>query len=280
NDPGQMLKNVIDKQVAGALVAGTTASTHSIATDSTPALQAAETGATSNAQDESMIETRTIIPTHGIHETSVESFFGRAALVGMPRLEVGSQVTSWRIDFREFVQLRAKMSWFTYMRFDVEFTIVATTAGSAGGVDQNNRFQVMYVPPGAPQPADQDSYQWQSGCNPSVIADTEGPPVQFSVPFMSTANAYSNTYDGYARFMDTNPDRYGLLPSNFLGLMYFRCLEDTHTAMRFRIYAKIKHTRCWIPRAPRQAPYVKRYNLVFREGENRICTNRASLTSY
>nr|1BEV_1 Chain 1, BOVINE ENTEROVIRUS COAT PROTEINS VP1 TO VP4 [Enterovirus E] len=281
NDPGKMLKDAIDKQAAGALVAGTSTSTHSVATDSTPALQAAETGATSTARDESMIETRTIVPTHGIHETSVESFFGRSSLVGMPLLATGTSITHWRIDFREFVQLRAKMSWFTYMRFDVEFTIIATSStGQNVTTEQHTTYQVMYVPPGAPVPSNQDSFQWQSGCNPSVFADTDGPPAQFSVPFMSSANAYSTVYDGYARFMDTDPDRYGILPSNFLGFMYFRTLEDAAHQVRFRIYAKIKHTSCWIPRAPRQAPYKKRYNLVFSGDSDRICSNRASLTSY
>nr|AXU25490.1 polyprotein [Enterovirus E] len=281
NDPGAVLKDAIDKQVANALVAGTTPSNHSVATDSTPALQAAETGASSTARDESMIETRTIVPTHGVHETSVESFFGRSSLVGMPQITTGAGVAGWRIDFREFVQLRAKMSWFTYMRFDVEFTIIATSlTGEGAATKQHITYQAMYVPPGAPVPSARDSFQWQSGCNPSVFSSADGPPVQFSVPFMSSANAYSNFYDGYARFMDTDPDRYGILPSNFLGFIYFRTLESTAQQVRFRIYAKIKHTNCWIPRAPRQAPYKKRYNLVFDGTNDRVCSDRASLTSY
>nr|UUB77413.1 polyprotein [Enterovirus E] len=279
NDPGRTLEAAIQKQVAGALVAGTTSSTHSIATDSTPALQAAETGATSTARDEGMIETRTIVPTHGVHETSVESFYGRSALVGMVTLPSGSRVIQWRIDFREFVQLRAKMSWFTYMRFDVEFTIVATTASANAAVEHRNRFQVMYVPPGASVPANQDSFQWQSSCNPSVISNTEMPPARVSVPFMSSANAYSFSYDGYTKFGTTDGADYGIVPSNYLGQLVIRTMEDLeNTRLRVRIYAKPKHVRAWIPRSPRMTPYKSRYTGVYSDVQ-KFCTDRASITT-
>nr|YP_009483880.1 VP1 [Sichuan takin enterovirus] len=76
------LNNHINHTVSNALTAANTnESSHNISTSSTPALQAAETGATSNASDEGMIETRRVINTNGVQETSVEAFFGRSGLV-------------------------------------------------------------------------------------------------------------------------------------------------------------------------------------------------------
>lgn len=151
----------------------TPATTHTISTANTPALQAAETGATSNATDAGLIETRHVVNVHGVEETSIESFFGRSGLVGMVKMSTGDVTAAWVINFGEFVQLRAKLELFTYMRFDLEFTIIATclTTNSAvdNWVDKPVNYQVMYVPPGSTPPVDQDTYQWQSATNPQFL---------------------------------------------------------------------------------------------------------------
>nr|UUB81767.1 polyprotein [Enterovirus E] len=280
NHPGKGHQTPIPKQTRRILLAWTMRPSPSAPTDMKCPQAPPETGAPYSAKHESKTPTRTLVPSSDPQESCLERIFRSSDLVRMPVLRHSPRVEYWRIDFREFVQLKTKMSWFTYMRFDVEFTILARNPLPTGATaDHHPPLSCLYVPPGAPQPFDKNSFTWQSGRHPAGIPYVQGPPVQFSVPFMSTANAYSNFYDGYARFMDTSPDRYGLLPSNFLGLMYFRCLEDTTDSVRFRIYAKIKHTRCWIPRAPRQALYKKRYNLVFDGTTDRTCTNRNSLTT-
>ncbi|BAW98044.1 polyprotein [Enterovirus AN12] len=273
--PKEAIKGAVDK------VVGTVATEHNISTNNTPALQAAETGATSTATDEGMIETRHVVATHGVAETSLESFYGRSSLVGMPSLNPGDTVTEWIINFGEFVQLRAKLCLFTYMRFDIEFTIVATAYSATGDPISDPTYityQVMYVPPGASAPTDQDTYQWQSGANPSLLSRVGDVPAAFSVPFMGTANAYSYAYDGYAFFNTTDHLDYGVLPSNYLGSMYFRTLERVTQKIRFRIYAKPKHVRAWVPRAPRAVPYQSRYNNSYT-AVTALAPNRDTITT-
>nr|WVH45241.1 polyprotein [Enterovirus F] len=270
---GDAIKGAISKTVAN-----TTETTHSIATDATPALQAAETGATSNAEDGSMVETRNVVNTHGVEETSLEGFYGRSGLVAMFSTDGG--IYRWYINFGEFVQLRAKLELVTYARFDLEFTIVAQVVSTTAKVqDFGVDYQVMYVPPGASVPANQDSFQWQSSCNPSVISNTKMPPARVSVPFMSSANAYSFSYDGYTKFGTTDGADYGIVPSNYLGQLVIRTMEDLeNTRLRVRIYAKPKHVRAWIPRSPRMTPYKSRYTGVYSDVQ-KFCTDRTSITT-
>nr|BAW98047.1 polyprotein [Enterovirus F] len=272
-ETGQAIKNAIKSTVEN-----TVESTHSISTEATPALQAAETGATSNASDESMIETRNVVNTHGVAETSLEAFYGRAGLVAMFSTDGG--IYRWYINFGEYVQLRAKLELLTYARFDIEFTIVAQVVNAQAKVlDFNVDYQVMYVPPGASVPENQDSYQWQSSCNPSVISNTGMPPARVSVPFMSSANAYSFSYDGYTQFGDTSGSSYGIVPSNYLGQLVVRTCEDLDgTRLRVRIYAKPKHIRGWIPRSPRMRPYKSRYTGVYTDA-TKFCADRARITT-
>lgn len=261
----------------------TPATTHTISTAHTPALQAAETGATSNATDAGLIETRHVVNVHGVEETSIESFFGRSGLVGMVKMNTGDVTAVWVINFGEFVQLRAKLELFTYMRFDLEFTIIATclTTNSAvdNWVDKPVNYQVMYVPPGSTPPVDQDTYQWQSATNPSVFGIVGQAPIRFSIPFMSTASAYSFAYDGFPVFSENDVvTQYGRIPSNYLGQLNFRTLEKVDFHVRFRIYAKLKHVRAWIPRAPRAVRYQRRYDRSYQSVEQ-FATNRTNLTT-
>lgn len=272
-ETGNAIKNAVQKTVAD-----TVATAHSIAIDSTPALQAAETGATSNTEDGSLIETRHVINTHGVEESSLEAFYGRAGLVAMFNTDGG--IYRWYINFGEYVQLRAKLELLTYARFDLELTIVAQVIDTSNKVqDFSVDYQVMYVPPGASVPENQDSYQWQSSCNPSVISKTSAPPARVSVPFMSTANAYSFSYDGYTRFGTTDGSNYGIVPSNYLGQLVVRTIEDlNNTRLRVRIYAKPKHVRGWIPRSPRMVPYRSRYTGVYTN-VSKFCADRDTITT-
>lgn len=117
------IEGAIVSAIGNATAADTQQSSHSISTANTPALQAAETGATSTASDEGMLETRHVINTNTVSESSVESFYGRSGLVSIIELGAGNVEKHWLINFNEFVQLRAKMELFTYMRYDIEFTL-------------------------------------------------------------------------------------------------------------------------------------------------------------
>nr|AFR77804.1 polyprotein [Enterovirus A90] len=270
---GDPVEEAINNTVAGTLnralggathttAQNTQQSSHQIGTGEVPALQAAETGATSNTSDENMLETRCVVNSHSVAETSVSHFFSRAGLVGMLDLLTSEKTnigfTTWDIDIMGFVQKRRKLEMFTYMRFDAEFTFL--TVGATGAAPATV-IQYMYVPPGAPKPTQRDSFEWQTATNPSIFVKISDPPAQVSVPFMSPAAAYQWFYDGYPTFGNhpTNQDfRYGICPNNLMGTFCVRVLgsEKLTEALRVRIYMRIKHVRAWVPRPLRSQKYL------------------------
>nr|AQZ26614.1 polyprotein [Coxsackievirus A10]AQZ26615.1 polyprotein [Coxsackievirus A10] len=242
--------------------ANTTPSSHRLETGRVPALQAAETGATSNATDENMIETRCVVNRNGVLETTINHFFSRSGLVGVVNLTDGGTDTTgyatWDIDIMGFVQLRRKCEMFTYMRFNAEFTFVTTTEN---GEARPYMLQYMYVPPGAPKPTGRDAFQWQTATNPSVFVKLTDPPAQVSVPFMSPASAYQWFYDGYPTFgqhPETSNTTYGLCPNNMMGTFAVRVVsrEASQLKLQTRVYMKLKHVRAWVPRPIRSQPYL------------------------
>nr|ADW78250.1 polyprotein [Porcine enterovirus 9] len=273
------LNSAIANVIGGITAQDTQPSSHNISTSDTPALQAAETGASSNASDEGMMETRHVINTNTVSESSVESFYGRCGLVSIREITDAKQVETWLVNFNEFVQLRAKIELFTYMRFDLEITIVASFTKANSASQHPVQVQVMYLPPGAAAPGTQDSYAWQSAANPSVIFNANGVPARFSVPFVGTANAYTIMYDGYNVFGATRPaNDYGRINSSHMGSMAFRAITQLQATekVKFRVYVKPKHVRAWCPRAPRMAPYKYIATPVF-EIQNKIVPDRNNI---
>nr|QGH82161.1 polyprotein [Goat enterovirus] len=276
----EALTQFTNQAVTRALTAADTQeSIHNISTANTPALQAAETGATSNASDESMLETRHVINTNSVSESSVEAFFGRSGLVTIMNLAAGDTRTIWQINFNEFVQLRAKFNLFTYTRFDTEFTLVATLVKAGSASVNPVQVQVMYLPPGAIEPTDQDTYQWQTAANASVFFTTNGVPARFSVPYVGTASAYSQFYDGYNSYGSERPGSdYGRIGSNDMGKLALRALAPLAEgeSITMRVYIKPKHVRVWGPRAPRISPYVKKNSTVFANQDTMVA-NRENI---
>ncbi|ATN96552.1 VP1 protein, partial [Enterovirus G] len=272
----------VHNTIAGSLTAANTQeSAHNISTSITPALQAAETGATSNASDEGMLETRHVINTNSVSEMSVESFYGRSGLVTITTLNAGDTRTVWGINFNEFVQLRAKFNLFTYTRFDAEFTLLATLIKGGTAATHSVQLQVMYLPPGAIEPSDQDTYQWQTAANASVFFSTNGVPARFSVPYVGTASAYSQFYDGYNNFGSERAFAdYGRIGSNDMGKIALRAVAPLAEGeiVKMRIYVKPKHVRVWGPRAPRISPYQYKFENAF-SNQDRMVPDRASITT-
>nr|QFB70730.1 polyprotein [Enterovirus D] len=243
-----------------------------------PSLNAAETGATSNTSTEEAIQTRTVINLHGTSETLIENFLGRAALVCMQSIEYKNHATStsttqknyfnWTLNTREFVQLRRKMELFTYLRFDAEITIVPTlrlfsSSGASYSGLPNLTLQAMFVPTGAPKPTTQDSFEWQSACNPSVFFKIDDPPARMTIPFMCINSAYAMFYDGFAGFEKKATDLYGINPANTMGNLCLRVVnayQPIQFTLTIRVYMKPKHIKAWAPRPPRTMPYTNILN--------------------
>nr|BEL64050.1 polyprotein [Enterovirus G] len=277
----EAIQGAVIQAIGNATAGDTQQSSHNISTADTPALQAAETGASSTASDEGMMETRHVVNTNTVSETSVESFYGRSGLVSIMTLANGNTEAHWLINFNEFVQLRAKLELFTYMRYDIEFTLVATIVKDGSPSTYPVQVQVMYVPPGAALPEDQDSYQWQSAANPSVFFQANGVPARFSVPFVGTANAYINFYDGYNTFgADRAGSDYGKINSSHIGYIALRSVAQLKAgeSITMRVYAKPKHIRVWAPRSPRMAPYQYIATPVFAKRTKNVA-DRTSVTT-
>nr|ATP75727.1 polyprotein [Coxsackievirus A5]ATP75729.1 polyprotein [Coxsackievirus A5]ATP75730.1 polyprotein [Coxsackievirus A5] len=282
----QTTNRAISGSIQPVTAANTQPSSHRLGTGQVPALQAAETGATSNATDESMIETRCVVNRHGVMETSVEHFFSRSGLAGILIIEDSGTSTkgyaTWEIDVMGFVQLRRKLEMFTYMRFDAEFTfITAERNGNTSPIP----VQYMYVPPGAPVPTGRDTFQWQTATNPSVISKMTDPPAQVSVPFMSPASTYQWFYDGYPTFGEppvTTNLNYGQCPNNKMGTFCIRMVSGVSTGkdVTVRIFMKLKHVRAWVPRPIRSQPYLlKNYPNFDKANIVDASSNRTSITT-
>nr|YP_001718579.1 1D (VP1) [Enterovirus J] len=286
NPVGQALDKMVTNKIEG--LSNTSASDAVIETANTPALQAAETGATSNADDAGLIETRDVINTQRPTETTVQAFYARAGLVGMVDIihsdSNSPKFASWTIDTMAFVQQRRKLEMFTYMRFAAEFTFVVSTESTTK--IPNTMIQYMYVPPGAPIPTTSNGYEWQSGTNPSVIVRMNEAPARVRVPFISPAGAYAWFYDGYTDF-GTHPSpngkgdaNYGLNPANQFGTFATRIIGNgAISAIRIRIYMKPTQVRCWIPRAIRTCPYIEKNRPSYNPNKTAIAKNRQSITT-
>nr|AWU78829.1 polyprotein [Coxsackievirus A5] len=282
----QTTNRALSGPIQPVTAANTQPSSHQLGTGQVPALQAAETGATSNATDESMIETRCVVNRHGVMETSIEHFFSRSGLAGILIIEDSGAsakgYATWEIDVMGFVQLRRKLEMFTYMRFDAEFTfITAERNGNTSPIP----VQYMYVPPGAPVPTGRDTFQWQTATNPSVISKMTDPPAQVSVPFMSPASTYQWFYDGYPTFGEvpvTTNLNYGQCPNNKMGTFCIRMVSGVSTGkdVTVRIFMKLKHVRAWVPRPIRSQPYLlKNYPNFDKANIVDASTNRTSITT-
>nr|AUN27639.1 polyprotein [Coxsackievirus A16] len=259
--------------------ANTEASSHRLGTGVVPPLQAAETGASSNASDKNLIETRCVLNHHSTQEAAIGNFFSRAGLVSIITMPTtGTQNTdgyvNWDIDLMGYAQLRRKCELFTYMRFDAEFTFVVA---KPNGELVPQLLQYMYVPPGAPKPTSRDSFAWQTATNPSVFVKMTDPPAQVSVPFMSPASAYQWFYDGYPTFgehLQANDLDYGQCPNNMMGTFSVRTVgaEKSPHSITLRVYMRIKHVRAWIPRPLRNQPYLFKTNPNYK-GNDIKCTS-------
>ncbi|HDE8451868.1 TPA: hypothetical protein PD953_002712, partial [Staphylococcus aureus] len=103
-----------------------------------PALTAVETGHTSQVDPSDTLQTRHVVNFHSRSESTVENFMGRAACVFMDQYKLNGEETStdnfavWTINVREMAQLRRKCEMFTYMRFDIEMTMVITSCQDQG----------------------------------------------------------------------------------------------------------------------------------------------------
>nr|1HXS_1 Chain 1, GENOME POLYPROTEIN, COAT PROTEIN VP1 [Human poliovirus 1 Mahoney]1NN8_1 Chain 1, coat protein VP1 [Human poliovirus 1 Mahoney] len=238
-----------------------------------PALTAVETGATNPLVPSDTVQTRHVVQHRSRSESSIESFFARGACVTIMTVDNPASTTNkdklfavWKITYKDTVQLRRKLEFFTYSRFDMELTFVVTAnfTETNNGHALNQVYQIMYVPPGAPVPEKWDDYTWQTSSNPSIFYTYGTAPARISVPYVGISNAYSHFYDGFSKVplkdqsAALGDSLYGAASLNDFGILAVRVVNDhnpTKVTSKIRVYLKPKHIRVWCPRPPRAVAY-------------------------
>nr|BAD72854.1 polyprotein [Poliovirus 1] len=277
---GQILESMIDNSVRETVGAATsrdalpnTEASGPAHSKEIPALTAVETGATNPLVPSDTVQTRHVIQHRSRSESSIESFFARGACVAILTVDNSASTTSkdklfavWKITYKDTVQLRRKLEFFTYSRFDMEFTFVVTAnfTETNNGHALNQVYQIMYVPPGAPVPEKWDDYTWQTSSNPSIFYTYGTAPARISVPYVGISNAYSHFYDGFSKVplkdqsAALGDSLYGAASLNDFGILAVRVVNDhnpTKVTSKIRVYLKPKHIRVWCPRPPRAVAY-------------------------
>ncbi|AAC63944.2 polyprotein precursor [Echovirus E1] len=264
----------VQNAVEGAMVrVADTVQTSATNSERVPNLTAVETGHTSQAVPGDTMQTRHVINNHVRSESTIENFLARSACVFYLEYKTGTKEDSnsfnnWVITTRRVAQLRRKLEMFTYLRFDMEITVVITSSQDQSTSQNQNApvltHQIMYVPPGGPIPVSVDDYSWQTSTNPSIFWTEGNAPARMSIPFISIGNAYSNFYDGWSHFSQAGV--YGFTTLNNMGQLFFRHVNKPNPAAITsvaRIYFKPKHVRAWVPRPPRLCPYINSTNVNF-----------------
>lgn len=241
------VEDFIDSTLQEVLVVPNTQPSGTTHTTKPTVLNAMEIGATPDVQPEDVIETRYVINNHVNNEALIENFLGRSAL--WAEFELESRFKRWDINFQEQAHIRRKLEFFTYVRFDMEVTIVT---------NNNGLMQIMYVPPGIPIPTDASDKKWDGASNPSVFYQPKSGFPRFTIPFTGLGSAYYMFYDGYDGISADNVN-YGISSTNDMGTLCFRALDDA-TNNHVKVFIKPKHTTAWCPRPPRAVDYTHRFS--------------------
>lgn len=220
------------------------------------ALGAMEIGASSNAIPESVMETRYVVNDNTNEEAEIEMFLGRSAL--WSKFSLTDKHAKWEINFQEQAHIRKKFEMFTYLRFDMEVTIVTNNTGL---------MQIMYFPPGLKASENKDDPVWNSASNPSVFFQSKNGFPRFTIPFTGLASAYYMFYDGYSNRKRPQDNVYGISPTNDMGTLCFRALDDAD-GTNIMVYIKPKHITAWIPRPPRATEYTHKYSTNYHVSDS------------
>nr|QWN56617.1 polyprotein [rhinovirus C9] len=237
------VEDFIDETLKEVLVVPNTQPSGQVHTTKPSALNAMEVGVTPDVRPENLIETRYVINNHVNNEALIENFLGRSSLWAEFDLTEGFK--KWEISFQEQSHIRKKIELFTYIRFDMEVTIVTNNTGL---------MQIMYVPPGIDSPARSNDKRWDGASNPSVFYQPKSGFPRFTIPFTGLGSAYYVFYDGYDEVRE-DAISYGISSTNDMGVLCFRALEDK-TNNDVKVFIKPKHIRAWCPRSPRATSYT------------------------
>lgn len=251
--------------------------THEVATTgSSAALNAPETGATSQVGATTVMETRESYVSFDARASSVENLLSRYAMIysGQMNYTVESDAgqtsaSAFQIpitfeDLQATTAIKAKFNAMTYARFDLDVVLMVEVHGydsqyGKAPIGGSFRFQALYVPPGMQAPkllmtnwtsvADES---WFRPTTPSVFFSSDDPPANFRIPFVGVGSVYCVSYNGYGDLDQS--EQYGVYPGNTLGAIYVRPLwkvwQGSMSSYRvmLHVFTRPVNVRAWCPR--------------------------------
>nr|WIW43224.1 MAG: polyprotein [Rousettus madagascariensis picornavirus] len=292
------VQTITESVLAPATGTSTTVPQHlSVHSGEAAALTAPETGASSTVEAPMVLETRSVPFEYSKKETDINIFMSRYAkfaeidLKGGTSSSSGGEYAVLDIKFSDTATthqaVRAKYAMFTYLRMG--FDIVAIVSPKGNGKTNNRpstyqapKFQILYVPVGAPAPDSLTSDAWYATTSPSIYFSVQGPPPSLRLPFVGMASVFSTAHDGWPTFTRDPNTGYGDFPGNTIGKLAVRLVTDgvngdsDETRYRLLFFARPTAIRAFIPR-----PIVTRKNEVAVASYTRnrsICVNTDSNT--
>lgn len=290
------VQTITESVLTPATGSTTSVPTHlSVHSGEAAALTAPETGASSTVEAPMVLETRSVPVDYSRKETDINVFMSRYAkfaeidLKGGTSSPTGGEFAILDIKFSDTATthqaVRAKYAMFTYLRMG--FDIVAIVSPKGNGKPNNRpstyqspKFQLLYIPVGAPVPTALTSDSWYVTTSPSIYFSVEGPPPSLRLPFVGMASVYSTAHDGWPTFNRDPSTGYGDFPGNVIGKLGIRIVTDgvnadsDETRYRVLLFARPTAIRAFIPR-----PIVTRKNEVALATHTRnraICVDTAT----
>uniref|UniRef100_A0AAU7E355 Genome polyprotein n=1 Tax=Chaerephon bat picornavirus TaxID=3141862 RepID=A0AAU7E355_9VIRU len=231
------------------------------------ALTAPETGASATTEAGSVMETRSVPTTYSRGETDVNIFLSRYARFWAGNLTAGTSTEGgeWRVIDLEFGDnnthnaVRSKYSMFTYLRMGFDIVVIVSPRGNLKANNQQPtrfppKFQLLYIPVGAPVPNAVNSAAWYVPTSPTVYFNLNEAPPSLRIPYVGMASTYCAAYDGWGTFSKDPDSSYGKFPGNVIGKLAIRvvtgAVETTSDQTRYEVvmYARPTNIRAFLPR--------------------------------
>uniref|UniRef100_A0AAU7E2I9 Genome polyprotein n=1 Tax=Rousettus bat picornavirus TaxID=3141905 RepID=A0AAU7E2I9_9VIRU len=233
------------------------------------ALTAPETGASSTVEAPMVLETRAVPVEYSRKETDINVFMSRYAKFAEVDIKGGTSASTggeyYVIDIKfsdtatTHQAIRAKYAMFTYLRMGFDIITIVSPKGNAKPNSkqssyQSPKFQLLYVPVGAPAPDSVTSPAWYVTTSPSIYFSVEGPPPCMRLPYVGMASTFSTAHDGWPTFTKSPDTGYGQFPGNTIGKLAIRIVTDAvgassdETLYRVLFFARPTAIRAFIPR--------------------------------
>ncbi|AWK02676.1 polyprotein [Rabovirus A] len=278
-DQGKDVSGSPSHSVQPQRVSEDSTTTQIMSSGTSSALSAVETGQTPEVSAATVMEVRTSSVSFSATSSSVENLLSRYALISdrytqmfiaenTGQLDGNAQKIPLTFDsIQSTAAVRAKFNATTYLRFDLDVMVMLEIhcvgdAGNITGVNAQDSqpwtFQILYAPPGVPDPPLSlqtivgSRSAWYLPTTPSVYAKNTDPPANFRIPFVGVGSVFCAHYDGFPTLEGSGA--YGEYPGNTLGNIFVRpCfypakLQSGTFVFTVKVFTRPVNVRAWAPR--------------------------------